>query len=65
MKQTADTIHYNEPTEPVTPGDKFNFKYVDNYDPKKYYRNISGGLTRIPTREENERYAAMNDYLNS
>ena len=58
------TPKYNEPTEPARPGDKVNFKYVDNYDPKKYYKNVSGGLTRFPTREEIEREEAFNRFMN-
>jgi hypothetical protein len=56
---------YNEPTIPARPGDKVNFMYVDNYDPKKYYKNVSGGLTRFPTKEEQERDDAFNYYMNN
>ncbi len=65
MTKQTTTTKYNEPTEPQWPGDKVNFKYVDNYDPKKYYRNVSGGLTRYPTKEEQERAAAFNDFMNN
>ena len=57
--------NYNEPTIPARPGDKVNFMYVENYDPKKYYKNASGGLTRFRTKEEIEFEDAFNSIMNS
>ena len=54
---------YNEPTEPACPGDKVNFKYVPNYDPKKYYRNVSGGLTKRTTPEEARSFYEFNTFM--